>query len=304
MIETGFSEININRAKYTGKNPWYLEVAITGSCNFKCKYCNSFKGDVDTGRLFGWLDTQPTLKHIQITGGEPTEHKRFDDIVSKLRGKTKTLGLSTNGSNYISAKTLEKIDMFSVSLDDYDWAILKLRGYRKINKVIDTIKHISTIKYVNVGMLIDELNVDRSEDIVDYILSLGVSDVKLSVSSHSIATMPKFSKVYKNYPILFYRVSNFKNGKPMRGYPNKTCFLAENDYTIVGDKHYPCLVYFREGGGHIGDVGDNMQRDRMAWSKSHICTEDPICSKFCMDFKCDMNNEISRRRGLVAGPTR
>lgn len=183
--------------------------------------------------------------------------------------------------------------MFSLSLDDYDLDILRGRGYSNPESIINTIKELSLVKYVNIGMVIDELNASRAESIIDYILSLGVHDVKLSISTRAMELMPEFSKTYEGYPILNYRVNNFRNKKPMRGYPAQRCGIAKNDITIVGDKHYPCLVYFREKGQAIGNLNDpELLQQRENWSTSHDCLKDPICSKFCMDFKCDFNRKL------------
>ena len=68
-----------------------------------------------------------------------------------------------------------------------------------------------------------------------------------------------------------------------------SCGIAKNDVTIVGKHHYPCLVYFREGGSPIGEINQSMIEDRLKWSIEHDTLKDPICSKYCMDFKCEFN---------------
>jgi hypothetical protein len=90
----------------------------------------------------------------------------------------------------------------------------------------------------------------------------------------------------------------------MRGLRNgdsPRCYLALDDVTIKGGLHYPCAVYLREGGIAVGRVGPDMMRDRESWFKWHNSLNDPICCKFCMDFKCDFNNAVHedrKRRGL------
>lgn len=294
MLNTGFSEITEDRVNYNGKDPWYMEIAITGKCNFSCKYCNRFSGDIALGKLTSFLRSNNKLRHIQITGGEPTIHKDFKEIVNLCRENSIRVGLSTNGSDTIESYKSLPIDMFSISLDDYDLNILRDRGYQNPEHIIDVIKELSKIRYVNIGLIIDNLNFERIEGIIDYILNLGVNDIKLSVSS-KCDLMPSFTKEYNDYPILNYRVENFKKNKQMRGRPTKRCHIMKNDITIVGDKHYPCLVYFREHGEPIGMFNGNMIEDRIKWSNEHDCCKDLICSKYCMDFKCDFNKEIERK---------
>jgi len=296
MVNTGFSEITLERLNYRGSSPWYLEVAITGKCNFSCKYCNRFNSDLDIESFERFLDSVDMLHHIQITGGEPTVHPEFERIVTLCRNHSKRVGLSTNGSKDVDYYLSLPVDMFSLSFDDYDHDILRSRGYQNPQHVENVIRELSKSRYVNIGLFIDHLNVDRAEAIVDYVLALGVTDIKLSTSSHDLGIIPTFSKPYSNYPILSYRVNNFMSGKAMRGFPANKCNMLKNDVTIVGNKHYPCLVYFREGGNEIGCVDDNMMSDRVNWSDSHNCKTDPICSKFCMDFKCDFNSALEGMR--------
>jgi MoaA/NifB/PqqE/SkfB family radical SAM enzyme len=295
MLNTGFSEITEERLNYQSNNPWYLEVAITGSCNFNCKYCNRFSSNLNISSFNSWLNSQPQLHHIQITGGEPTIHPQFNQIINSCKPKTKILGLSTNGSWPINDYLNLPVDMFSISFDDYDLNILKSRGYKNPEHILNVIKSLAQSKYVNVGLVVDELNVDRIENIIDFLLNLNISDIKLSISTKSPNIIPIFTKSYDQYPILNYRVNNFNNKKPMRGYPAKYCHITKNDVTIVGENHYPCLVYFREKGQPIGNISDpNMMKQREDWSNNHNCHLDPICSKFCMDFKCDFNHAKNR----------
>lgn len=288
MRETGFSEITKERMLYKGEDPWYVEIALTGKCNFNCSYCNRFKCEVDKKELFSYFDTFNNCRHIQLTGGEPTLHPNFDEIVSVCKNKAMRVGLSTNGTAGINRYLELGVDMFSISLDDYDQDILLKRGYKKPQLVIDTIKELSKTTYVNVGLVIDSLNINRIEDIINFILSLGVDDIKLSTSTKD-ELIPKFNNDYRGYPILDYRVRNFKDGYQMRGWPGDRCKIAENDITIVGNKHYPCLIYFREGGNEIGLIDEDIKKQRSLWVKTHKSKEDPICRKYCMDFKCEFN---------------
>lgn len=288
MRVTGFSEITPERAAYAGEDPWFVEIALTGKCNFKCGYCNRFSEQACKEDLFSYFDTFESCRHIQVTGGEPTVHRDFDEIMAACRAKAKRVGLSTNGTAKMERYLECGADMFSISLDDYNMDKLVARGYRNPEKVVATISRLAEKFYVDVGVVIDSDNVDRVEEIIAYILSLGVSDVKLSTSTKD-ELIPKFEGDYSDYPILNYRVRNFQAGHQMRGWPGKRCRIAENDVTIVGSEHYPCLIYFREGGAAIGRIGEDVMEQRKRWADSHLPQKDRICRKYCMDFKCEFN---------------
>jgi len=298
MINTGFSEINEDRLNYEGNGFWYCEIAVTGACNFNCTYCNRFNAELDYDKTCRFVDQyKHTLKHIQITGGEPTLYLKLLWLLKFIRDRGIKIGLSTNGSADYNFYDYLGVKMFSISLDDYDTDILEKRGYREINKVISNIKKLSKKYYVNVGLVIDSLNCGRVDKIIEYILGLGVTDIKLSVSTKD-STKPVFNRArdYSRYPILNYRVKRFLEGKPMRGIPegeNFKCSLVRNDISIVGNKHFPCLVYAREKGQAIGELSDNVYADRLKWYEQHDPSQDPICNKYCMDFKCEFNRSKS-----------
>ncbi len=292
MRETGFSEITYDRLFYTGIDPWDIEIALTGRCNFSCLHCNRFKAEVSYATVVKYFASFYSCNHVQLTGGEPTLHNDFEKILRLIRHKTKKIGLSTNGTYGIDNYLKLDVDMFSISLDDYDIDILSKRGYKNPQEVIKTIRELSKHHYVNVGMVVDSINIDRTEQIIDFILSLGVDDIKLSTSTKD--EMPLvFKNKYPEYPILNYRINNFNCGNRMRGNPPVKCHIVKYDVTIVGDSHYPCLIYFREGGDPIAKVSENIMKERLQWFKKHNAQNDIICNAYCMDFKCEFNRNVT-----------
>lgn len=291
MKNTGFSEITLDRLLYKGIDPWYIEIALTGRCNFNCKYCNRFRAETSYEDIEFFFNSFNSCKHVQLTGGEPTLHKDILNICKLIKTKKSKIGLSTNGSfgidNYLSLDA----DMFSISLDDYDTNILKSRGYVNPNNIINTIKELSNYKYVNVGLVVDSLNFNRVEKIIEFILNLGVNDIKLSTSTKDELPIT-FKNNYEKYPILDYRVKNFNNKITMRGNPPEKCHIVKNDITIVGSHHYPCLIYFREGGKPIGRLSEKIMNERRIWFENHNSKKDIVCNKYCMDFKCEFNRNV------------
>jgi len=300
--ETGFSEITNERVLYDDVGFWYCEIAVTGKCSFSCSYCNRLKSKIKIIQVYNFIEKyRDSLRHIQLTGGEPTEFVGVSDLCKFIRHRGIKIGLSTNGSaNYDDYLALG-VDMYSISLDDYDVGLLEKRGYKKPNEVISNIRKLSRQYYVNVGLVVDSTNVGRINSIIDFILRLGVSDVKLSVNTHD-TVIPKFeNKGYEKYPILNYRINRFRAGKLMRGLAEEDtfkCALSISDISIVGENHYPCLVYAREGGAPIGPMGENIKTDRITWYNNHNPYNDSICKKYCMDFKCEFNREKERIRAL------
>lgn len=85
--------------------PISIEIDITGRCNYRCIYCrngdmNPF-GDMDYNVLIKLLEECKTnnVFSISLSGGEPTLHKRFYDIVSFMGLMGIPWSLTTNGYN-------------------------------------------------------------------------------------------------------------------------------------------------------------------------------------------------------------
>ena len=64
-----------------------------------------------------------------------------------------------------------------------------------------------------------------------------------------------------------------------------------DDMAAMGDSHYPCIIYMREGGRPIGKIGTGMRQERQRWYEDHDCTKDTICSGNCLDVCVEYNTK-------------
>jgi hypothetical protein len=102
-------------------------------------------------------------------------------------------------------------------------------------------------------------------------------------------------EIVDSHPILKYRINHFAEGINVRGIkdPNhKKCGLVLDDSIIAGKYHFPCVIYMREKGNPIGEVGPNMRNERFEWFKKHDCYKDDICRNNCLDVCCSINKKI------------
>jgi len=118
-----------------GRKIEYLRVSVTDRCNYRCTYCMPESGIEHAPRedilSFEELEQLATcfarlgVKHLRITGGEPTVRRDLVPLVERLRGipGIETLALSTNG---------ERLDAFSVPL----WNA----GLRRLNVSLDSLR--------------------------------------------------------------------------------------------------------------------------------------------------------------------
>lgn len=308
----GFYTLSDARAKQASATSplWRAELILTGRCNFKCAYCRQVGGDdlpmeqaIKTVRLWG----EQGLKNVRFSGGEPTMYKGLPELVTLAKSVgVERIALSTNGASSL-AKYEDLLDRgvtdFSISLDaccaeDGD----KMAGGRKgaFKRVVNTIRFLSSKTYVTVGVVLTSDNKEQAEEIIRFAGELGVSDIRVIPAAQEGKALPKLdvdAATLKKYPILHYRMKNISNGVNVRGIKTgmtKKCGLVLDDMAVMGNKHYPCIIYLREGGEAIGTVSEGMRKEREEWYRTHDTHNDPICSGNCLDV-CQNYNETHEK---------
>lgn len=312
LSKIGFYTLSDDRAKVASSvSPLSRgELILSSRCNFKCPYCRSVGGpDIPIAKARAivniWGDNG--LRNVRFSGGEPTLYPGLVELVelAKERGIAR-VALSTNGS--ATAELYRRllavgVDDFSISLDaccaeDGD----KMSGGRKgaWDGVVENITWLAKEAYVTVGVVLTADNAARTEEIIRFADSLGVSDIRVIPAAQEGYKLPAISvgaDLLQKYPILKYREQNLRDGRPVRGNPVKKCGLVLDDMAVMGFEHYPCIIYMREGGSPIGQIKPSMRADRKEWYDSHDCTADPICAKNCLDVCVDYNRKFAEYNG-------
>jgi pyruvate-formate lyase-activating enzyme len=313
LEEIGFYTLSDVRVKQAGVNSplWRCELILTARCNFKCPYCRhvggrdlSLKKALDTVIEWG---TQG-LKNIRFSGGEPTLYPGLIDLVwaAKQMG-VERIAVSTNGSasmNIYRDLIAAGVNDFSVSLDaccaeDGDKMTGGVKGSWDL--VTSNIRELSKLTYVTVGVVLTEQNAATVNDIIRFAHNLGVADIRVIPAAQEGAWLDNMtvdSDMLAAHPILKYRINNTKAGLSVRGLQptdSNRCGLVVDDMAVMGDSHYPCIIYMRERGEAIGKVGPTMRTERAEWSKNHDTHADPICKANCLDVCRDYNKRFEVR---------
>lgn len=312
LEEIGFYTLSDERCKNTSMSSQMKrgEIILTEYCNFKCPYCRGLKSDIYSDRKLKqlsfeevkniidlWCENEP-IQNIRFSGGEPTLHPNIIEIAkyAKLKGVTR-IALSTNGYNDIELyKQLidAGINDFSISLDsccsiDGDKMSGGVKGSWEI--VTKNIREISKLSYVTVGVVLTSDNVESCVDTIYFAHELGVSDIRIISSAQSNLDITGLEKVEQYildaHPILKYRIDNILNNnigvRGLKSTDYNRCPIVLDDSIIANNKHYPCVIYFREGGDPIGEVGPNMRKERYEWFLNHDTHKDHICKGQCLD---------------------
>lgn len=282
------------------------ELILTGRCSFRCPYCRSVGGpDLPAEDAFDVLRfwVRDGLKNVRFSGGEPTLHRRLSELVSFAKSHgVERIAVSSNGATawrVYEALLRCGVTDFSISLD----ACTAEEGDRMAGgrpgafaRVVANIRELAKRVYVTVGVVLTADNIGRTEEIVRFADSLGVSDIRVIPAAQHGTKLPPLNlepELLAKYPILRYRHMHLARGHSVRGLDvtdASHCALVLDDMAVMGGKHYPCIIYMREGGEPIGGVGPAMRRERQEWAFNHDCHGDPICAGNCLDVCRDYNN--------------
>jgi len=169
--------------------PSKVYVELTRKCNLSCKYCYnkshvSFLEELDKGKIFSTLEEleKAGVFEIRFTGGEPTIHKDFFEILNYAKNLGFFISLGTNG--IWNQEILEKIKnsgirIIILSLDgpkDYNDS---MRGAGTFDKVVSTLKQLRENKdlVLKINCVLTKQNKKYLEDLVKIVVSLGINVV-------------------------------------------------------------------------------------------------------------------------------
>lgn len=111
-----------------GFSPISINLDLTAACNFACPHCVDAE-IINTGKSLGldevlatieYLQTRGLLSVILLGGGEPTLHRQFEEIVSRIKARGLQLGIVTNGTQ------LSRVARIAPVLEQHDWIRLSL----------------------------------------------------------------------------------------------------------------------------------------------------------------------------------
>lgn len=106
----------------------WLSIILTYTCNLNCRYClyKGKKGTIDFGMVKDLLKEARKLKYkfVSFSGGEPSLHPNFMEIIEYAAGLGFDVEIVTNGTN-LKTKDFSRLGKirklrFVVSLDSYD----------------------------------------------------------------------------------------------------------------------------------------------------------------------------------------
>jgi sulfatase maturation enzyme AslB (radical SAM superfamily) len=318
LEDIGFYTLNDKRAAKASQESRLerCELLLTRRCNFRCPYCRSVGDEIsfDEACEIVRLWANQGLQAVRLSGGEPTLWLGLLNLVLYAANLgIERIALSTNGSadtEFYKELVTAGVNDFSISLDaccaeDNERMTGGAKGVWE--SVVENIRELSKLTYVTVGVVLTGDNTQHTGRIIDFAAGLGVADIRVIPAAQEAARLMEVSVPLSTeslFPILRYRISNARHGRPVRGIRDddtNLCPLVLDDMAVCGDRHYPCIIYLREGGIPIGQVGARMREARHRWFMRHNTHTDPICGRNCLDVCVAYNNRWMEMHGMRKG---
>lgn len=147
-----------------------IYLLLTDKCNLKCSMCIRGRQEgnninFDKLKNFHWI-SELKQHDIVVTGGEPTMHPQFLEIIDFLCNCSKSVTITTNGTNnkFISSKVLKDNLYFQVSIDGDKEKHNCIRGKGMYECSIDTINKLDTIgAQYSIASVVNRNNMESME---------------------------------------------------------------------------------------------------------------------------------------------
>ena len=85
------------------------------------------------------------------------------------------------------------------------------------------------------------------------------------------------------------------SGRGVRGLSESDshhCPLVLDDIAVAKGFHFPCIIYLREYGLPIGEIGKDVRDQRLEWFLKTDTHKNKICRENCLDVCVDYNNRV------------
>jgi radical SAM protein with 4Fe4S-binding SPASM domain len=193
-------------------NSAYVE--ITDYCNQKCIFCYNQSRTENSMPLEYFVNIVQTLKqknihNVILSGGEPTIHPEFIDIVNYLGEQQINFGMATNGLalNDEKINLFKKYDAFiQVSIDTIDPDIYKeLHGSDSMQQVVHNLEKLITNQVgTTAAIILTELTSPGLEESILSFKDMGVQTIHVSEIINTGTATGHFPglKIKDLYPVL------------------------------------------------------------------------------------------------------
>ncbi|MFW6014553.1 MAG: radical SAM protein, partial [Candidatus Nanoarchaeia archaeon] len=249
--ETGYANICESTRKLiesltkTPKNKTLntIQANITYNCNRNCSYCyvkdflneNHLMSLSDFNSLLQWLENNG-IKRINLTGGEPTTHPQFKNMVKLAYTKGFLINIFSNFVfNSSLYETLNMVNGFLINIGKKEFYTKK-----EYENLCNNLKRFGNARKITINFCIDE-QIDSCEHIIEICKKHKIDNVLIdvthpnSLSTNSHVKNEEFIQI-KNKLMNFIKefVLNYINIKFARPFPLCIFSPEERNYLETG----------------------------------------------------------------------
>jgi len=149
-------------------------ILLTNNCNLSCIHCirndksNTTLSNEEIDILFKNIDFKDN--HILLTGGEPSLHPNFIDILDKVSKRANKITICTNGINNYYFERIKNSKNFHLqfSIDGSREYHNKIRGLNSYDKILENIQLAEkyNIRH-SVSTVVNKLNINSMEEMLN-----------------------------------------------------------------------------------------------------------------------------------------
>lgn len=246
VLREGIESIAIY-GEYKKTYPLSISIELTNRCNFKCTHC--YKEADATKSCFLKKESileflnriEGKVHSIEFTGGEPTLHPNFEEIVHAA--KVSKLCLLSNGSQLhrFPDVLLQKFNFMSISLYGYNQEeYLRYTKAPLFSSVCQNIKHINELEIPNVvSIILRHSNITKLDQFMDVLVSLGVKMVRFGLTQkvgRNTGTNDTWDLLPEDYDLFESKFAELKKSYPEIKFNEFDCrenlILKQNGYII------------------------------------------------------------------------
>ena len=182
-----------NKLNFIPQYPVFVSMNLTNCCDLRCKHCskslerNASFIDLDLLKKSFYYFENWRIKQVILTGGEPTLHPNFIDIVKLLKKRNISVGILTNGQNSFLTKIdelkkiLDENDFIQFSVDDILENYSKIRVNGKFDILNKSIKEVLGEKFsVKTNTVVNSENYMHLHEIYENLKMMGLTNMRFS----------------------------------------------------------------------------------------------------------------------------
>ncbi len=253
----------------TDDDYYNVSFEITYRCNLECRHCFNKSNDeafigLSRDDVLTLIDelAEAHVKNVYMTGGEPTKYPYFLDVVSSFNEHGIEVILATNGydinryMDFIKENISPKSGVY-ISIDGCAEVHNTLRGRPDaFERATNSIKMLVAKGIpVRVSSIIWDKNYDSLEEEIEYLKSIGVSQINLTIPVQVGRAETNDIILHKGYPETVEKVRNLQ-----KKYVSDSFKIFLKRQELLNENSLPC-----QGGQKIMHINANGEIYPCSW---------------------------------------